>query len=169
VIEEIVPHLNEEDRKRFKKGLARVFIDNYAAIPSESIRRLLALREAGLIHIRALGNDYEMQVNDGLTIITTDDARYEFDVFIDARGQKALKTKDLPFPTLRKQLLACGDDIPDVGDDYTLQAPESVRGRIAFGALPWLMHDRPFVQGLVVCAEIGAAMAKGVDKKASGK
>lgn len=169
IVEEIVPHLNEEDRQRFKKGLARVFIDNYAAIPSESIRRLLALREAGLIHIRALGNDYEMQANDGLTTITTDDARYEFDVFIDARGQKALKTKDLPFPTLRKQLLACGDDIPDVGDDYTLQAPDNVRGRIAFGALPWLMHDRPFVQGLVVCAEIGAAMAKGVDKQASGK
>lgn len=162
VVEQIVPHLNEEDHQRFKKGLARVFIDNYAAIPSESIRRLLALREAGLIHIRALGNDYEMQVNDGLTIITTDDARYEFDMFIDARGQKALKTKDLPFPTLRKQLLACGDNIPDVDDDYTLQAPENVRGRIAFGALPWLMHDRPFVQGLVVCAEIGAAMAKGV-------
>lgn len=169
IVEEIVPHLNEEDRQRFKKGLARVFIDNYAAIPSESIRRLLAQREAGLIHIRALGNDYEMQANDGLTTITTDDARYEFDVFIDARGQKALKTKDLPFPTLRKQLLACGDDIPDVGDDYTLQAPDNVRGRIAFGALPWLMHDRPFVQGLVVCAEIGAAMAKGVDKQASGK
>lgn len=168
-VEEIVPHLNEEDRQRFKKGLARVFIDNYAAIPSESIRRLLALREAGLIHIQALGNDYEMQANDGLTTITTDDARYEFDVFIDARGQKALKTKDLPFPTLRRQLLACGDDIPDVGDDYTLQAPDNVRGRIAFGALPWLMHDRPFVQGLVVCEEIGAAMAKGVDKQASGK
>jgi hypothetical protein len=36
-----------------------------------------------------------------------------------------LKTRDLPFPSLRQQLLACGDDIPDVGDDYTLQAPET--------------------------------------------
>ncbi|MDF4219692.1 hypothetical protein, partial [Bacillus subtilis] len=50
-VQEIVPHLNEHDHKRFSKGLARVFIDNYAAIPSESIRRLLALREAGIIHI----------------------------------------------------------------------------------------------------------------------
>ncbi|MBS8838247.1 FAD-NAD(P)-binding protein, partial [Escherichia coli] len=49
-VQEIVPHLNEHDHKRFSKGLARVFIDNYAAIPSESIRRLLALREAGIIH-----------------------------------------------------------------------------------------------------------------------
>ena len=30
----------------------------------------------------------------------------------------------------RAELLACGDDIPDVGDDYTLQAPETVRGRV---------------------------------------
>lgn len=169
VVEEIVPHLNEQDTQRFKKGLARVFIDNYAAIPSESIRRLLALREAGLIQIQALGNEYEMQADDCLTTIQTQDAHYEFDVFIDARGQKALKTKHLPFPTLRNQLLACGDDIPDVGEDYTLQAPECVRGRIAFGALPWLMHDRPFVQGLVVCAEIGAAMAKAVERQASRK
>jgi uncharacterized NAD(P)/FAD-binding protein YdhS len=41
VVQEIVPHLNERDRERFKQGLARVFIDNYAAIPPQSIRRLL--------------------------------------------------------------------------------------------------------------------------------
>ncbi|WP_393947536.1 FAD-NAD(P)-binding protein [Kluyvera intermedia] len=159
VIEDIVPHLDEADRARFKRGLSRVFIDNYAAIPSESIRRLLALHDAGLIEILALGADYERKNKQGKTVIVHDNQRREFDVFIDARGQKALKSKDIPFPTLREQLLACGDDIPDIGEDYTLQAPESARGRIAFGGLPWLMHDRPFIQGLVVSAEIGAAMA----------
>lgn len=68
-----------------------------------------------------------------------------------------------------QQLLACGDDIPDVGDDYTLQAPETVRGRVAFGALPWLMHDRPFVQGLTASAEIGSAMARAVSQQAAGR
>ena len=150
--------------KRFKNGLARIFIDNYAAIPSESIRRLLALRDAGVIRILSLGHDYEMQVEDKLTTIITHEDRYTFDVFIDARGQKALKTKDLPFPSLRAQLLACGDEIPEVSVDYTLQTPEIGPGRIAFGALPWLMHDRPFVQGLVVCAEMGAAIARGMSK-----
>lgn len=168
-VEEIVPHLNEQDARRFKKGLARLFIDNYAAIPSESIRRLLALREAGLIEILALGNNYDMASDDNRTTIITETQRYIFDVFIDARGQKALKTNDLPFPTLRKQLLACGDDIPDVGEDYTLQEPACARGRIAFGALPWLMHDRPFAQGLTVCAEIGHAMAKAIAGQASGR
>lgn len=46
-VQEIVPHLNEHDHKRFSKGLARVFIDNYAAIPSESIRRLLPCARRG--------------------------------------------------------------------------------------------------------------------------
>lgn len=167
VVQEIVPHLTDQDRKRFDAGLSRVFIDNYAAIPSQSIRRLLALREAGIISVLALGADYKKDVQDDGTVIVAQGERYEFDLFIDARGQKALKTKDLPFPTLRQQLQENGDDIPDVGEDYTLLAPDSVRGRIAFGALPYLMHDQPFVQGLTVCAEIGEAMAKAITQRAS--
>ena len=163
-----MPHLNEQDRERFKQGLARVFIDNYAAIPPQSIRRLLALREAGIISVVALGDDYTLDVGRAQTAIATEDNTYLFDVFIDARGQKPLKTEDLPFPTLRKQLQATGDEIPDIGEDYTLKAPETVRGRIAFGAIPWLMHDHPFVQGLAECAEIAGSMAKAAEKPASG-
>ncbi|MDY1035491.1 FAD-NAD(P)-binding protein [Lelliottia sp. CFBP8978] len=167
VVEEIVPFLHEQDRARFNAGLARVFIDNYAAIPSQSVRRLLALRQAGIISILALGAEYEMDVQDNLTVISAQDHRNEFDVFIDARGQKPLKIKDLPFPTLRHQLETTGDEIPDVGDDYTLLEPECVRGRIAFGALPWLMHDQPFVQGLTVCADIAEAIASAIEQPAS--
>ncbi|WP_276616199.1 hypothetical protein [Rhodobacter sp. SGA-6-6] len=29
-------------------------------------------------------------------------------------------------------------------------------------AIPYLMHDRPFVQGITASAEIGAAVAKGI-------
>lgn len=166
-VQEIVPHLTRQDRKRFDTGLSRIFIDNYAAIPSQSIRRLLALREAGIISVVALGAEYDMDVQDDRTVIVFDGKKVEFDLFIDARGQKPLKTKDLPFPTLRQQLQENGDEIPDVGEDYTLLAPDSVRGRIAFGALPYLMHDQPFVQGLTVCAEIGEAMAKAITQSAS--
>ncbi|MBD8213395.1 FAD-NAD(P)-binding protein [Erwinia persicina] len=161
-VEEIVPHLDQQDGERFSRGLARVFIDNYAAIPSESVRRLLALREAGIISIRALGEDYQLSVTGEKTAILTAGKTVTFDVFIDARGQKSMKTKDLPFPRLRVQLESCGDEIPDVGDDYTLLSPESARGRIAFAALPWLMHDRPFVQGITASAEIGEAIARAV-------
>lgn len=166
-VQEIVPSLDARDSKRFKTGLARVFIDNYAAIPSESVRRLLALHDAGIVSILTLGQDYEMVKKENCTRIATQDQTYTFDIFIDARGQKPLRTRDLPFPRLRRQLQSCGDDIPDIGEDYTLQAPDCVRGRIAFGALPWLMHDRPFVQGLTACAEIGAAMAKAVSRPAT--
>ncbi|NJQ21307.1 FAD-NAD(P)-binding protein [Pantoea sp. LS15] len=168
VVQAIVPHLDERDSKRFRQGLARVFIDNYAAIPPQSIRRLLALREADVISVAALGDDYTLDVGSDQTMITTKETVHRFDVFIDARGQKPLKTKDLPFPTLRKQLEATGEEIPEISEDYTLKAPETVRGRIAFGAIPWLMHDHPFVQGLAECAEIAEAMAKAAEKPASG-
>lgn len=163
----IIPALNERDRARFKAGLERVFIDNYAAIPPQSIRRLLALREAGIVSVAALGDDYDLDIGSEGTVITSRDNTWRFDVFIDARGQKPLKTKDLPFPTLRKQLMETGDELPELGEDYTLLAPDALRGRIAFGAIPWLMHDRPFVQGLEECAVRGEAMAKAAEKRAS--
>src|SRR5690606_10111305 len=159
VVEAVVPELDERDSERFEAGLCKVFVDNYAAVPPESIRRLLALREAGLIDVLELGHAYGMEVLDERTVIELDGETLVFDVFIDARGQKPLETKDLPFPRLRRQLQAVGEDIPDVGDDYTLLAPALARGRIAFGALPYLMHDRPFVQGLTASAELGAAIA----------
>jgi uncharacterized NAD(P)/FAD-binding protein YdhS len=91
---------------------------------------------------------------------------WRFDVFIDARGQKPLKTKDLPFPTLRKQLQATGDEIPDVGEDYTLKAPESLCGRVAL----WrdtVAHARSALcSGLAECAR-WEAMAKAAEKPAS--
>ncbi|HFZ8996073.1 TPA: FAD-NAD(P)-binding protein [Citrobacter freundii] len=166
-VQQFVPFFTQEDRKRFDTGLARIFIDNYAAVPSQSIRRLLALHEAGIISILTLGEEYGIEVDERGTTITVGTEHHHFPVFIDARGQRSLKIKDLPFPGLRRQLAMTGEEIPDVGDDYTLQAPECVRGRIAFGALPWLMHDHPFVQGLTACAEIGAAMARAVSRPAS--
>jgi uncharacterized NAD(P)/FAD-binding protein YdhS len=159
IVQEIVPHLDEEDRERFDGGLCKVFVDNYAAIPSESVRRLLALRSAGLIEVVALGEDYEMEKDGDKVTITTADRKLSFDAFIDARGQKPLATKDLPFPSLRRQVLTAGDEIPDVGDDYTLQAPDVARGKIALGALPYLIHDQPFIQGITASAEIGKAIA----------
>ncbi len=158
-VQDVVPHLNDDDRERFDAGLGKVFVDNYAAIPSESIRRLLALREAGIIELLELGSGYEMRVEDTGTIIKVADTMHDFSLFIYARGQKPLKTKDLPFPRLRRQLLAVGENIPDVGEDYVLLEPDVARGRVAFGALPYLMHDRPFIQGITASAEIGSAIA----------
>ena len=157
--------LSDDDRKRFDRGLKRVFVDNYAAIPPESIRRMLALRDAKLLDVAGLGENYSMNITPAKTIIVNENETYEFEVFIDARGQKAVGSKDIPFPTLRKFLLDAGSEVPEVGEDYSIIEPPELEGLISLGALPFLMHDRPFVQGITACAEIGAAMGHAVRKQ----
>ena len=164
-VQAIVAHLSEDDRARFDAGLSRVFVDNYAAIPSESIRRLLALHKAGVIALLELGTDYDMDVAEDGTSITVDGTTHHYAIFIDARGQKPLETKDLTFPRLKAQLLEEGDDVPDVGDDYILQSPAIIEGRIAFGAIPYLMRDHPFTQGITASAEIGTTIANKLTAK----
>lgn len=165
-VEEIVADLPDADRERLETGLKKVFIDNYAGVPSESIRRLLALRDAGILGVLALGEDYEMERKGSHTAITTADAVHDFEVFIDARGQKALGSDDIPFPSLRHALLEAGQEFPEVATDYSLIGAEGFTGRLHMAALPYLMHDRPFVQGITACADIAAAIARGT---ASGR
>ena len=162
VVEEIVPDLSDRDRERFDDGLKKVFVDNYAAVPSESIRRILALRDAGVLSIMALGQDYDMTRQDDQTLITVRDQTHRFPVFIDARGQKPLGSDDIPFPTLRQALQRTGHEFPEVAEDYSLIETPGYAGRIAFGSIPYLMHDRPFVQGITACAEIAASIARGI-------
>lgn len=159
VFQDIVPFLDDADRDRFDSGLSRVFMDNYAAIPSESVRRILALHKAGVLTLLELGPDYDKEVTDHGTTISVGGTHHKFDIFIDARGQKPLESKDLPFPRLRDQLLAAGEEIPSVGSDYSLTLPAEARGRIALGAIPYLLHDQPFIQGITAAAEIGPKMA----------
>lgn len=166
-VQEIVPHLTERDRERFDEGLRNVFVDNYAAVPSQSIRRLLALREAGVLDLLDMGRDYHKRVDDDGTVIEVNGHAYRYDVFIDARGQRPLASAYLPFPSLAAAMIEAGEDIPDVDEDYALLAPESGRGRIAFGALPYLIHDNPFIQGITASAEIGRAIGMAMPRKSA--
>ena len=158
--------LSVDDRQRFDRTLKRVFVDNYAAIPPESIRRMLALRDAQILSVVGLGEDYDMKVTSERTIITGQDQTHEFEVFIDARGQQALGSKDLPFPTLREMLLHAGSEVPEIGDDYSIVVPPELEGLVSLGALPFLMHDRPFIQGITACAEVGGAMGHVIRRQA---
>lgn len=165
VVEQIVPYLDDVDRGRFTAGLRRVFVDNYAVIPSESVRRLIALYKAGIISILTLGQDYCMEVEEDHTVIMLNNKRHVFKIFVDARGQKPLKIPDMPFPRLRRQLQGSKEYISDISDNYMLTQPEIVHGRIAFAALPYLMHDYPFIQGIEVSANIGSVIAKAVTQQ----
>ncbi len=132
-IETVVPQLNDADSRRFRRGLARVFIDNYAAIPPESIRRLLALHRAGILRILTLGEDYELQREPGPDADCSSSSALRIRcLYRCPRTKSAENPGSCPLPSLRQQLLACGDDIPDVGDDYaTAGAGDSARpGRL---------------------------------------
>lgn len=172
-VEEVVASLPDTDRARFDAGLKRVFIDNYAAVPPESIRRLLALRDAGVLGVEGLGDDYDLQIGDlqagdQQTVITlaqsNEDAaqtrQLHFDVFIDARGQRPMAAQDMPFAGLRRALLEAGQEVPDLDAGFALTGVPGFEGRLVLAALPYLMHDRPFVQGITASAEIGAAIAE---------
>ena len=152
--EEIVPQLNDADRARFDDGLKTVFVDNYAAVPSESIRRLLAMRDAGVLSVMGLGEDYTLDHTPKGTVIVARGETHKFDVFIDARGQKPMTSKDIPFPSLRAAVLEAGQEIPLIDESFCLMGVPDYAGRIYLAALPWLMHERPFVQGITASAEM---------------
>ena len=80
--------LNPEDSKSFSEFLVLVFSDIYAAVPHLSLARIIAMFNAGLLNLKATGNDADFANNShhGVTI-TTGDEILNFDVMVDASGQ----------------------------------------------------------------------------------
>ncbi|MDX5350388.1 MAG: FAD/NAD(P)-binding protein [Paracoccaceae bacterium] len=153
-MERMVGRLTGADRLRFE-ALKRVFIDNYAAVPPQAIRRLLALRRAGCLEVLALGKDYALDRADGVArLVARDGTRAAFDVLIDARGQKALTAADLPFPSLRAAL-----GTGDVAMDDTFAIRDLGAGRIFLPAAPYLLSRFPFAQGITASADMAASVA----------
>lgn len=178
--------LDERDRKRFSKGLKQVFIDNYAAVPPLSIERLLALRDAGKLRILRLGNDYNLDSDEetGTTCIVTDAGDEVFDIMVDARGQPALTLQELPFPTLRLQIIAnerandpsfTADDASEllesgveVDEAYALNDGIYSLSRVYCLSIPHLLKLHPFIQGLTSCQELAKAMADSLADELAG-
>ena len=117
----------------------------------------------------ALGEDYELQRKSGETIVLANGVTHYFDVFIDARGQRPLTTNDLPFPSLRESLLKTGNEYPELANDYSVIGPNAYGSKVVLAAIPYLMHDRPFVQGITACAEIAEAIARGFEVQSNLK
>lgn len=178
--------LDECDRKRFSRGLKQVFIDNYAAVPPLSIERLLALRDAGRLHILRLGNDYCLHSDGetGTTTIHAEGREERFDIMVDARGQPALTLQELPFPTLRLQIIAnerandpsfSADDVSDllesdveVDDSYALNDGLYSLSRVYCLSIPHLLKLHPFIQGLTSCNDLAQAMAESLADELAG-
>jgi uncharacterized NAD(P)/FAD-binding protein YdhS len=182
--ERVVPALTSRDRRRFDQGLKGLFIDNYAAVPHASIRRLLALHEAGVLSLLQLHEDYRIAPGPdgaGRELRSGPQTRC-FDAVFDARGQAWQGAARLPFPTLRFQMLAQGkartkaaieSAAMPVGHDLALPAVHGQTARLYTTAVPFMLRDRPFSQGLTAAADLGrtaaAAILSAVETQAAGQ
>lgn len=166
----MIPALSTHDLARLHHGLKRVFTDNYAAVPHLSIERILALHEAGILDVISLGNDYDIfPRRDGTWLIRSLKWSGSFDELLDARGPQAAALNEFPFPTLRLQL--CASALEDRQDwqsginpaiDLTVGDGDQSLRRVHLCALPFLLRNRPFVQGLVECAQMACSVSQAI-------
>ena len=170
----LVPHLSDRDFVRFSDTLKAVFVDNYATVPHDSIKRLLALHAGKKIAVHKL--DDRMRLDSWSSargaVLFVDKTRIHFPVFIDATGQQVLNAKDFPFPSLRRQgvvqdVEADGDGeanrgIAVDGEYHPISAFESSR-RLFCLSLPFLLGDHPFAQGITSSKEMAEVVANAID------
>lgn len=185
IVARAVPHLDTVDLARFNKSFKSIFIDEYATVPHLSIKRLLALRNAGRLNIIRLGDDYEIDT-DGLARgarVRGKDLEETFDSFIDATGQTALSAHDLPFPSLVRNAAIKPAKTPETNtglfsDTLSLNSkrtggievdecyrPKDVgvySNRLYCVAIPFLLHKHPFVQGITSAADLGRTAAEAI-------
>lgn len=166
IVAPVVPYLDEEDFRRFNRSLKPVFVDDYATVPHESIKRMLALRDAGKLDVIALGEKYEIDGQDGTSgaTVSLGGQKIHFPAFIEATGQKPLGIDEFPFPTLREvglvedaahgnmQSAARGVAVDD--HFHPLSQGESVE-RLFCVSLPFILGRHPFVQGITSSHELG--------------
>lgn len=183
VIARAIPHLDARDLERFHKHFKTVFIDDYATVPHDSIRRLLALKRAGKLDIVALGEESDIDsasVERG-AVVDYDGGRLEFDAFIDATGQDSLSARDIPFPTLaaqgvlrkaatRAEPLVGADGEADIirtggvdlDDCFRPVFEHNLSRNLYCGSISFLLHKLPFVQGITSARDIGAVISAAI-------
>jgi uncharacterized NAD(P)/FAD-binding protein YdhS len=169
----LAPHLNDIDFERFSDTLKPVFVDNYATVPHDSIRRLLALRATKTLAVTALEDGMRIDTwsADGGATLLNGPNRIHFPAFIEATGQQVSSAKDFPFPSLRRQGV-----IQDVksegecdakrgiaidGEYHPISAFESSH-RLFCLSLPFLLGQHPFAQGITSSAEMAEVVADAI-------
>ncbi len=170
----LAPHLSDLDFTRFTDTLKTVFVDNYATVPHDSIRRLLALHAAGKLSVIKLEDGVRVDVwssNGGATLVDGR-KRTHFHAFIEATGQRVASAQDFPFPSLRRQGV-----IQDVKTDDESEAKRGIAIDGAFHpisafesshrlfclSLPFLLGQHPFAQGITSSAEMAEVVADAIE------
>ncbi|MCA0998014.1 FAD/NAD(P)-binding protein [Alloyangia pacifica] len=165
LFEELIPRFSDAEVAAFHATLKPLFTDCYACVPHPSIKRLLALREAGVLEVLRLGettgDDSQITACAKGVSVRRGGQESLFEMLIDARGQRAMTLADLGFPSLaRADLLSQ----PLRFDAFVLPLAAPCAGRIHCVALPALLRRHPFVQGLVNASEMGGETAEMIAK-----
>ncbi len=170
----LAPHLSDLDFTRFTDTLKTVFVDNYATVPHDSIRRLLALHAAGKLSVIKLEDGVRVNIwssSGGATLIDGKN-RTHFPAFIEATGQRVASAQDFPFPSLRRQGV-----IQDLKTDGESEAKRGIAIDGAFHpisafqsshrlfclSLPFLLGQHPFAQGITSSAEMAEIVANAIE------
>jgi uncharacterized NAD(P)/FAD-binding protein YdhS len=167
----LVPHLEQADFQRFTRFFKPVFVDDYATVPHESIKRMLALRRAGKLDIVAIGDDYRIDSHrrEGGAAVHYGDACRAFPVFIEATGQKPLPAKEFPFPSLLRQGIVRDAANPDaagclrgivIDDRFHPVSDEVPTDQLFCLSLPFLLGRHPFSQGITSSHEMGVVVGE---------
>ena len=170
----LAPHLSDADFTRFADTLKTVFVDNYATVPHDSIRRLLALRAVGKLAVERLDEGVRVDTwspSGGATVLDGKN-RIHFPAFIEATGQQVSNAKDFPFPSLRRQGVI--QDLPSEGDSAANRGiaidgayhPISTcepSDRLFCLSLPFLLGQHPFAQGITSSAEMADVVADAIE------
>lgn len=177
IIEAAVSYFTAEDLDRFNRSFKSIFADDYATVPHLSIERLIALRKANRLNIVKLGDRSEITTDnvERGAIVNFEHGMLQFDTFIDATGQKTLSADDLPFPSLHETGLISqartitprGNSTRTGGIDVDEQCRPLIAGirpvrRLYVPAVSYLLHKRPFVQGITSAAELGQIVARSI-------
>ena len=152
--------LDDDDWQDFTDKLMPVFGDCYAAVPHVSVRRVLALFDAGVLDIIPTGEDGDFQSGaEGGVVVSTIDGEIHFDALIDARGQSSAPLSDLPFPGLTDELARPDSDL---ASPFRLDLKQTVKGRAYCLAMPQILRRHPFSQGLANCEELGRIVSQDI-------
>ncbi|MEO6598261.1 MAG: FAD/NAD(P)-binding protein [Polyangiaceae bacterium] len=184
VIALVVPHLSDEDFERFSRYFKPVFVDDYATIPHKSIKRLLALHNAGRLEIKALGERYRVDSHrdEGGAVVQLGAERLHFPAFIEAVGQRPLPAKEFPFPSLLAQGIVRDESSPDpskpargivIDDRFHPIADGVATDQLFCLSLPFILGRHPFSQGITSSHEmgavVGAALAAAIARSAEAR
>ncbi|OJU09274.1 MAG: FAD-dependent oxidoreductase [Caulobacterales bacterium 68-7] len=175
----IVPHLDAQQFDRFNRFFKPIFVDDYGAVPHESIERLLALHWAGKLDVLALGETYRIDAHrpEGGAVVHRDSAQRHFPVFIEATGQRPLEAIQFPFLSLLEQGVV--RDEPNVDGDAArgISVDDAFRpivdgmplDRLFCLGIPFLMGKHPFVQGITSSHEMGEIVGEALARAVHGK